>query len=320
MDKQYFFFDIDDTLYSHKTLKITTRDTNAIKMARDAGYKILLSTGRGLGNVFMLNLDLFDGIVCAGGGCVFVDNKIIYQDGYTKDEIDTIIDTIKPYKAEYDLIGNKYTYFSKNGLKHIITSFFSTVTKKKMNKWGFVLIDEHQKGFDEEIRLGQISKFTIRSSRGIDKDILNKDIFKNQNLMIISEKRNKVYVVEMTHKYISKGTGIQKIMEYFNKSISLVVAVGDSNNDLGITEIGCYSVAMKNGSKDLKSKVDYITKRDTEHSGVAEVIYREILIRILKNNNLSFDEDFINKYVDYALKHNPKLDDKSVLEYIKKDR
>jgi Cof subfamily protein (haloacid dehalogenase superfamily) len=319
MDKQYFFFDIDDTLYSHKNFKISKENISAIKKAKAAGYKIFLSTGRGLANVFMLNLKLFDGIVCSAGGCIYVNDKVIYRDGYSQEEIASILECIKPYHAEYDLIGEKYTYFSPKGFKYFIVDFFAHTSIVNLNKWKFVLIKKHQKEFYEEVKLGHIAKFTIRSNKGISRDILNKEIIKKQNVMIVDEDKKGLHVLEMTHKNVSKGTGIEKIMQYLNKPMNLVVAVGDSNNDLGITEIDGYSVAMKNGSKELKNRVDYITKRDCEHSGVAEVIYHTVLYRVLKNMQRDDFDNLVDDFVKYALKNNIDLDDANIIKYIKKD-
>ena len=38
-----------------------------------------------------------------------------------------------------------------------------------------------------------------------------------------------------------------------------VIAFGDSNNDLPMFQAAGFKVAMRNGSKDLKSQADYVT-------------------------------------------------------------
>ena len=49
------------------------------------------------------------------------------------------------------------------------------------------------------------------------------------------------------------------------------VAVGDAANDLTMIEAAGIGVAMANGTDEVKKIANYITTRDNNHDGIAEV-------------------------------------------------
>ena len=50
------------------------------------------------------------------------------------------------------------------------------------------------------------------------------------------------------------------------------MAVGDAANDLAMIEAAGVGVAMANGTEEVKRAADYITQRDNNHDGIAEVV------------------------------------------------
>ncbi len=54
----------------------------------------------------------------------------------------------------------------------------------------------------------------------------------------------------------------------------LTVAVGDEENDLPMIRAAQIGIAMRNGTPEVRSAADYVTKADHNHDGVAEVIRR----------------------------------------------
>ncbi|MBO6107243.1 MAG: HAD hydrolase family protein, partial [Stomatobaculum sp.] len=55
------------------------------------------------------------------------------------------------------------------------------------------------------------------------------------------------------------------------------IGVGDEANDLTMVEAAGLGVCMANGIPEVKADADYITERDNNHDGVAEVIEKFVL-------------------------------------------
>lgn len=71
---------------------------------------------------------------------------------------------------------------------------------------------------------------------------------------------------------VSKGTGLQMLAKTLDIPLADTVAIGDERNDSPMIEAAGFGVCMQNGHADVKKAADYVTERDNNHSGVAEVI------------------------------------------------
>ena len=55
------------------------------------------------------------------------------------------------------------------------------------------------------------------------------------------------------------------------------IAAGDEENDLTMIEAAGVGVAMANGIPAAKALADYVTTRDNNHDGIAEVVEKFML-------------------------------------------
>ena len=75
-------------------------------------------------------------------------------------------------------------------------------------------------------------------------------------------------------KLISKGDVVKKICkEHRYKN---TIAFGNDMNDVSMLEVVDYGYAMKNASKYLLEKTNYITEYTNEEDGVAETILKYV--------------------------------------------
>ncbi len=75
----------------------------------------------------------------------------------------------------------------------------------------------------------------------------------------------------------SKGKAVHWFCDYMHASIDDTISIGDSENDLTMIEEAGIGCAMANGMESVKNAADYITERDNNEGGVAEVIEKLIL-------------------------------------------
>lgn len=73
-----------------------------------------------------------------------------------------------------------------------------------------------------------------------------------------------------------KGEALLSLAMELGLSREEVMAMGDSNNDLGLMKAAGLSVAMGNSTQEIIDAADHVTK-DNEHDGVAEAIFNYVL-------------------------------------------
>lgn len=88
---------------------------------------------------------------------------------------------------------------------------------------------------------------------------------------------SKPEMLEFSHLKSNKGDAVRFMSEYFNVPLEDTIACGDEENDCPMILAAGLGVSMANGSEIAKKSADYITERDNNHGGVAEVIRKYVL-------------------------------------------
>ena len=83
------FFDIDGTLVSFNTHKVSNASKIVIKKLKEKGIKVFIATGR-----IKLQVDNLDDLEFNGHDC-YVDDKEIYRNAISKETIYSLIDYLK---------------------------------------------------------------------------------------------------------------------------------------------------------------------------------------------------------------------------------
>lgn len=83
--------------------------------------------------------------------------------------------------------------------------------------------------------------------------------------------------LEFVPQGISKGDAVRFMAEYLNVPMENTIAVGDAENDTTMIQAAAVGAVMKNGTDELKRQGNYITEKDNNEGGVAEVIRRFML-------------------------------------------
>ena len=80
--------------------------------------------------------------------------------------------------------------------------------------------------------------------------------------------------LEVVPKGMSKGEAVKMLSRMMGVEIADAVSVGDAANDLSMIEAAGIGVAMVNATAEVKAVADYITVKDNNHDGIAEVVER----------------------------------------------
>ncbi|WP_295568185.1 Cof-type HAD-IIB family hydrolase [uncultured Holdemanella sp.] len=255
------FLDADGTLFHHEGY-IPDSAIDACIQAQKNGHKIILCTGRQRIEIFgdMLKID-YDAIIAGSGATIECDHKIIEENSFTKEE--------SQYLTKYLLDRNIPANFESS--TKIYANQFTKDTMLKM-------VEEQCKGKSEEEKAKH--GLTILTSQitvvdRIDDLIYNKvsvidngkTLFKN----IKDDLSDKYDVIPATFAplgkesgeigsyHITKATGMDSIIRYFNANIEDTIALGDGFNDLPMFNKAHLSIAMGNAPQAIKDKADIVT-------------------------------------------------------------
>lgn len=254
------FFDIDDTIYSHRTKSIPMSTLESLKKLRENNIKIFVSTGRLPWAVNMTDVIdgvFFDGYIYMNGQLCTLDNKIVFKNPINKDDINNLYRYVKEnsipciFGEEKDMYINIKSPFIKNALDNV------DIPMPPVQPLERILEND----------LFQIIPYANSSQL---KDIL--ELMPNCESSRWYEKS-----LDINPKGGTKALGIEKIMESLNLTIENAIAFGDSYNDIDMLEKVKIGVAMGNSNKDIKNAADIITD-DIDNDGVYNALTKLKLI------------------------------------------
>ena len=243
--RKILFFDIDETLISHKTFTIPESTKNALKKAKENGHLIFINTGR---TKSLIGDDIkelgFDGYVCGCGTYIEVNDEVLYANRVNKERYTDILDSLRKYELNAVLEGEEEIYISENAEYDFLLS--------NLRKQNYPI-----KFYDLENMTFNKMFIRYNDNKYIDNFCEDtKDIFD-----YIDHGRGTRELIPKGH---SKGSGIDFVINHFKIDREDTFAFGDSNNDIPMLENVKNSIVMGNGNPDLFEKATFVTKHIDE--------------------------------------------------------
>lgn len=245
------FFDIDGTLVSFKTHKVSIDVLEALEKLRSKRIKLFIATGRHKLEINQFNDFIFDGYVTLNGQYCFTLEKVLYKNPIDKDAVEKIISFSENTENAYMLFGENLV-----GINKINQRVEDTLKQLKIEN--FKIGDLHS--FIEMDVFQMISFTPSEEENTLKREFPNCDFTRWNPLF-----------VDLNPKGGNKKAGILKILDYFNISTNEIMALGDGENDISMLELAKYSIAMGNASDLVKSKANYITD-DVDNHGVIKAL------------------------------------------------
>lgn len=261
--------DMDGTLLNSHN-QVSERTQRAIRLAREKGVHIVLSTGRILKSAMYYSraLELNNPIIASNGAIIVDENSnIIYKRPIEKSLIGDIVTLARERNIYYHFYDESQFYshikveevlkfYSEgNDEMTIEMTLFNDINEivmlEGLNVYKFLFIDYDRKKLYD----------------------LRKEIEKIENLQTSSSWSNNI---EAMGKNVSKGEALKELCKGLNIKPEEVITIGDSENDLSMFEFAGLGVAMGNGDTAIKEKADYITETN-DMDGVAKIIESFIL-------------------------------------------
>ena len=238
------FFDIDGTLVSFKTHQIPQNTVEALKLAKQNGVKIFISTGRPKAFITS-NLDiikpLIDGFITNNGALADINGENIFKHNICKTDVDKIMEDA--IKFDYPMILMSRNDFAVFNHKPIVEKIFNLGLNIRVDV-NTIPVEEIVK---QEIM--QITAFF---------DINHEQILM-QNMETCVSGRWSPEFVDITSVNADKGKGLEAVANYLGIGINETMSFGDGGNDIPIIQKAGIGVAMGNAMPGVQHHADYVT-------------------------------------------------------------
>lgn len=248
MVEKIFFFDMDGTLLPHGSdQNISNEDVESLKKLESLGYEVVLNTGRSL-SMCLDQLKQYDFKTCitSNGQSIIRNNEVIYEGKFLEEDVNYWIDYAKSNGL---VIG-----FQTKDKQYILRS--ENVEEYRERCFGSLNMDMPTivECYDSSLNVLQIWLIGEIDNLELRDDF---DYFKWHNIAL-----------DVQLKGVSKGSGMNVLLDYLDCSNATIYAFGDSYNDLPMFELANISVALGNANNDVKSVANYVSKK-VDDSGVS---------------------------------------------------
>jgi Cof subfamily protein (haloacid dehalogenase superfamily) len=253
--------DLDGTLLDSSS-RVSRKNKKAVRECLKRGIKVVLSTGKSTTFVkgVIEELGLPDPQVVYGGAAIIdKDLKILTALRIPEKSYIEAIEIARRWKKGCAIgTADGVFYYEKENpyLMNIVEAGDPLVktedlTAEKIvdNALLLTIIIEEQDGFNDFIESNIRDDVKIRRAGSCFLNILNRQA--------------------------GKLFGVKKIMEFTGIKKSEVMAIGDSDNDLGIIKFAATGIAMLNSPEKIKQAADFVVGSNDD-DGVAEAIYRYV--------------------------------------------
>lgn len=245
------FFDVDGTIYSHKSKCVPESTLKVLGDLREKGIKTFLATGRHFSEIDKLPVGKipFDGYVMLTGQlCTDGQRNVIFGNAIEGEDARYLLDEFQKKEMPVMLVEKERLYI--NLINDVVLKGQQAISSdipKALEYEGktiYQIICYGGKELEEELAAKVPNcKLTRWSPFGVD---------------VISKTGGKV-------------TGIEKMLEVHQIQKDEVIAFGDGENDIEMLAFAGIGVAMGNAEEEVKAVADYVTA-DIDEDGILKAL------------------------------------------------
>lgn len=273
MDTKMIFLDLDGTLLNDKK-ELPEVNKNAIDAALKAGHKVLICTGRPLCSAIKL-LPIF-GLDKPGCYAITYNGGLIYDAGAKK----AIYQKTLPLDQVKYVFEKAYAFGNVHIQTYTDECLICEYDTKESQDYSRVTKTDRKvvKDIFEELN-GQEPCKMLAIAYGCDRKHI--EVFRESMMEYCEGKMDVCFscyeYLEFMPAGINKGNSIRWMCDYMNIPLENTIAVGDAENDITMIKTAGVGAVMKNAGDDIKKYGNYITEKDNNQGGVAEVIRKFML-------------------------------------------
>ena len=297
--------DMDGTLLNSDH-KIPKENVELIKFAQKNGIQFVVATGRAYYEALpaLNDENIKCDVISFNGGIIYDKNgNIINITPMKLKDLYYTIEILKSLEISYQLYTKNTIY--TNSIETDITAYIDLIRangeepneqhlrQEAKNRLALGHITEVE---NIELYLNQEDNPAIKVI-GISNDLeklkhATELLSGNDNISVTSSGANNVEIMD---KKATKGEALKIVADIHDINLKNAIAIGDNLNDQAMLDIVEYSIAMKNGNKELQNNAKFITEKTNSEGGVADSV-----MKLLKEKN-EFYEDINQTLVEAAI-------------------
>lgn len=272
MSYRVIALDLDGTLLNDQK-RILPESIEAINLARQAGVKVLIVTGRHHVAIhpFYQALNLDTPAICCNGTYLYdyQGKTVLESDPLTIKETREVLDLIKQTDIHHLVYADDAMLYDQLS-SPVQRSLNWADTLPVSQRPNLVKVDNFYHAIDDANAIWKIATTTPHHQD------LHDLVEKIEQQVGLECEWSWVDQVDIAKKGNSKGKRLQRWVDANGFKMSDVMAFGDNFNDLSMLEHVGLGVAMGNASDEVKSRAKLVTKPNTQ-AGIAETIHKYIL-------------------------------------------
>ena len=252
------FFDIDNTLLSHKTFTIPDSAIQALRMAKANGHRSFLASGRAYNSLKeYLDPELFDGAVSGSGACGFVNGEAVFTHFFDKEDVLEVYRAAQEARAGLSVQTVRGSCMTEYGLDHF--RMFADNGEERIRRMNIELFAPS--------RNADYCKMDLFFGEAADYEKVLSQIPGSIDQCLTPSVAKAFIGCELTPKGVNKAAGALELAGFLKFDVRDSYAFGDSENDIEIIRACGTGIAMGNGTAETKKAADYVTA-DIEEDGI----------------------------------------------------
>lgn len=238
-------FDIDDTLFDMKTKTFIPSAIVALKQLQENGIKVILATGRPPQTATAIYDQGVhpDHIVCTNGHIILdKEGKIVMEKTFSK-----------------QLVQEVYDHCLKNGIGLLWK--YPDLTYEYIHADVFENFYNKTKDSRKKVVFNDKKQHLLRNPNGgclgcsvVEMNAFNAKFARKCVAIKIDDRSSDLLLYG-----VNKLSGVKEVLDSLGISFDECAGFGDNNNDIEILSNVGISVAMGNGTRELKEKTDIVT-------------------------------------------------------------
>ena len=266
------FLDLDGTLLNDER-QISQGNREALQKALEKGHRVVIATGRPLASAKIQN----ERLGLTGEGCYIIayNGGIIYDCGAGKAIYENFLPAdvaLKAVRICNSIDVHAQTYDDTHILVEPNHHPDAVEKYSHFSNLPYRQIDSFEGNIGSGVPKVLVISYGDRPKLELAGEMLKEALAGEADCFFSSKS-----FMEVVKPGLNKGTAITRLCGMLNIPIENSIACGDQENDLVMIRTAGIGVAMANGIDTVKEAADYVTVRDNNHDGIAEVVEKFLL-------------------------------------------
>ena len=233
--------DVDGTLLSFETHKVSQSSIDALKKVHDSGIKIVIATGRAASDLHEIDAVPYDGVIALNGAeCVLRDGSVIRKVAIPAQDFRKSMELAREFDFAVALELNEGVFV--NRLPPTVEQIAGIVEHPVPP-----VVD-----IEEMFERKECCQLCFYFDEETEQKVM-------PLLSGLSATRWHPLFADVNVAGTSKATGLSLFADYYRVKVSEIMACGDGGNDIPMLKAAGIGVAMGNASEKVQSVADFVT-------------------------------------------------------------